>query len=237
MFNQKFEMPMRKSSVVIADDHPTFRFGLSAFISRYSTNCEVVADVSDGSEAYRLCNSLNPDILILDINFPKGGPSGYQVISKLRENTNPVKILVLTGDEFLDTNHVIKLGADMCLDKNTSIEEIITALDRLSIQSPSPLQRQTQKPPSFYQTTAPSSPQKLIEKLTRRELEVLSELGNGVTNNVIANKLGIDTRTVGNHLGSIYEKLELNGRGETIVFILQNKALVDDALGKSQRIP
>ncbi len=237
MYSQKIEGTIKRSTVIIADDHPTFRLGLSAFITRYSNNCEVVADVSDGSEAYRLCSKLAPDILILDLNFVKGGPSGSSVISKLRADANPVKILVLSGDEFLDPNRILKLGADKCLDKNTSVEEIITVLDKLSFEAPLSYQSQIPKLDLVNSTSPTSSPQKLVGKLTRRELEVIVELVDGSTNNTIANKLGIDTRTVGNHLHSIYDKLELKSRGETIVFTMQNKALVDAFLVKSQKNP
>src|SRR4051812_9226505 len=131
MLHQKIDLTIKKSNIIIADDHPAFRLGLSDLISRFSTNCQVIANVGDGSEAFKLCLKMNPDILVLDLNFAKGGPSGYTVISKLREVASPIKILVLTGDEFLDATHVINLGADMCLDKNAPIEEIISALDNL----------------------------------------------------------------------------------------------------------
>ncbi|OJV93779.1 MAG: hypothetical protein BGO39_15535 [Chloroflexi bacterium 54-19] len=236
MLHQKIDLTLKKNSIIIADDHPTFRLGLSDLISRFSTSCQVIANVGDGSEAFKLCLKMHPDILVLDLNFAKGGPSGYTVISKLREAGNQVKILVLSGDEFLDATHVINLGADMCLDKNAPIEEIVSTLDNLSQQfQPSLAQKQPSTITSSYQIASSSNPQKLLDKLTKRELEVLSELSTGASNNSIALKLSIDTRTVNNHLGSVYEKLELKNRSEAIVFVHQNKILVDEILIKSHK--
>lgn len=238
MYTQEIASTRGKCKVIIADDHPAFRFGLSTFIGRYSKNFEVIADASDGTEAYNLCNSLNPDILILDLNFASGGPNGFSVISKLRNNANPVKILVLSGDEFIDPSNVLNRGADMFLDKNASIEEIITGLNRLSSQSQNN-KVQAQLPesnPVIGQGSSHSNPRKSVERLTRRELEVLGELGLGCTNNTIATKLGIDTRTVGNHLSSIYVKLDSKSRNEAIVFAVQNKSLIETALANAQKI-
>src|SRR5690348_3369444 len=113
-----------KATVIIVDDHPGFRAGVTWFIERYSARCKVIAEAKNCVEAYKLYQELNPDILILDLNFLNGGPSGSSLISKLRDEGKTTKIVVLSGDEFLDSQAILELGADLCFDKGTNLEEV-----------------------------------------------------------------------------------------------------------------
>ncbi|HEX2911049.1 MAG TPA: response regulator transcription factor [Chloroflexia bacterium] len=226
--------------ILIADDHPGYRAGVVSFLKTYPDKYQIVGEASDGAEAYELCKQLKPDIVILDLNFPRGGPSGTEVIYKLQQDKLGIKIVVLTGDPFVSAKTFEEKDIAKYLDKTASFGSIIEALEELSSNKPyvrntkpEYLNYSEESQISFSEMDETVSSKEAIRELTNREIEVLIALTTGKSNNDIAQLLCVDTRTVGSHLRNIYSKLRLNNRTAAAIFAVQNKFLLETQLRKN----
>lgn len=205
--------------VFIADDHAVVREGLRALIST-EPGIEVVGEAADGGEAVVKVRSLQPDVILLDLVMPH--KSGIEAISEITRENPKARILVLTS--FADDDKVfpaIKAGALGYLLKDSSPQELLQAIRDVYQGEPSldptvalKLIRELKRP-----TDLPSA----AESLTEREMEVLSLVARGLTNQEIAKMLGISERTVRTHVGNILGKLHLANRTQAALYALREE--------------
>ena len=198
------EQPIR---LLIADDHPVVRDGLSGMFAA-DPDFSVVGEASDGSQALRLADALRPDVILMDLRMP--GMDGVTAIAELGRRGNPARVLVLTT---YDTDSyvlpAIKAGATGYLLKDAPRDELLRAVRAAaagqSVLAPSVATRLMNR----VRTPEP-------ELLSHRELEVLGLVAAGTTNREAAARLFISEATVKTHLLHIYAKLGVTDRAAAV---------------------
>ena len=200
--------------VLIADDHPVFRFGLRTLLKADPT-LEIVGEATNGKEAIAQTSELSPDVILMDLNMP--GMNGTQAIRRILTDHPEVHILVLTM--FDDDDSVfaaMRAGARGYLLKGVEGGEMLQAIHVVStgeaIFSPSIAQRLMQ----YFGASRPRGADQPFPDLTEREREVLAQIAQGYTNQAIAERLVITSKTVRNHISAIFSKLQVTSRLEAI---------------------
>jgi DNA-binding NarL/FixJ family response regulator len=202
--------PLEQIRVVIADDHPVARQGLSTILGSMD-DVKVVAEAADGEEALQLYHQHSPDILIVDLRMPK--KDGLQVVDELMSGRAPKpRILVITTyEDEEDIRRAVKAGARGYLVKAADYEEIEEAIRAVA---------------AGRSSFSAAITLKLVEavarpELSQRELEVLKFVASGRSNKEIGNILYISELTVKGHVRSILEKLDAKGRSEAIAIAVE----------------
>ncbi len=200
--------------VLLADDHAVVRAGIRQFLEQ-ANDLIVVAEADDGEMACDLIAQYVPDVAVLDIQMPKA--TGIEVTRWIRANHREVGVLVLTAyDDDPYVMAVLQAGANGYVLKTASPTSILQAVrdvhEGKSALDPAVTMRLMNQ--IAGRTTTDTMP---FEKLTERELEVLTLAGKGYTNKAIGMQLGISDRTVQGHLAKTYHKLDANSRTEAVM--------------------
>jgi DNA-binding NarL/FixJ family response regulator len=206
--------------LLVADDHPVVRDGLSSMFAR-DPEFEVLGEAADGAEAVRLAEALRPDVILMDLRMP--GMDGVSATRELAGRGSNARVLVLTT---YDTDsHVlpaIEAGATGYLLKDVPRDELLRAV-RAAARGEAVL--------------APSVAARLMSRvrsvgpgpLSRRELEVLQLVAAGATNREAAAKLFITEATIKSHLLNIYAKLGVRDRAAAVTEAFNRGLLVPNA--------
>ena len=195
--------------LLIADDHPIVRDGLSGMFSA-EPDVEVVGEAADGAEAVRLAGLLRPDVILMDLRMP--GMGGAAAIDELARRGSTARVLVLTTYDTDD--HVIsaiEAGATGYLLKDAPRAELLRAVQAAArgeaVLAPAVASRLMGRV---------RAPEPAAEPLSQRELEVLGLLSTGNANKEIAARLFISEATVKTHLLHIYAKLGVSDRAAAV---------------------
>ena len=210
----------RKTSIILADDHPVVRKALRNDLEK-EADFIVLAEASDGEEAVRLVSELKPDIVIMDIGMPK--INGIEATRRIKANYPDIIIMVLTVYD--DVEHILGIleaGADGYLTKNILVEDIIKSI-RSAVAGETVLSPQVFQHVLKYALRHSIKPLRLDTglKLTSRELEVLKLIAKGISNKEIATELNISSRTVKSHMVDIFRKLNVSSRTEAVISSLR----------------
>lgn len=193
------------SNLLLIDDHPVFRCGLTALIQA-EADLKVCGEAATAADALRLIQQLKPDMLILDLVLEQG--DGLQLLKHLRAQGSTLPILVMSMyDEQLFAERVIKAGANGYINKADAVSNVIHAIRRV-LQGRlylSDTMTETLLHNQFNQK--PNQTGNGEEKLSDRELEVYMMLGKGYTTKRIAKELNLSSKTVDSHKEHIKEKL------------------------------
>lgn len=200
--------------VLIADDHPMFRKGLRGLLESVA-GIEVVGEATDGEEAISLTEHLQPDVVLMDINMP--GVNGIEATRRILHVNPSVGVLVLTMYEDDDSVFAaMRAGARGYLLKGVDQAEVLRAINAVSngeaIFSPAIAHRLI-----HYFSTLEKTPSPVFPELTDREREVLTLIAQGNTNTAIAERLVLSSKTVRNHVSTIFSKLQVASRAEAII--------------------
>ncbi|GAE30384.1 response regulator transcription factor [Halalkalibacter hemicellulosilyticus] len=199
--------------VVLVDDHEMVRMGLSAFLSTQA-DIEVVGEASNGQLGVDLVLNEKPDVVLMDLVMET--MDGITATSSITEKLPNVKVIVLTS--FIDDEKVypvIEAGAFSYLLKTSSANEIATAI-RSAAKGEAIVEAQVTNKMMQRMRSAKEKP--LHESLTRREHEVLLLIGEGKSNQEIADALFIGIKTVKTHVSHILQKLMLEDRTQIAVY-------------------
>ena len=197
---------MEATRVVLADDHPMVRAGINNLLRR-AVDIVVVGEASNGAEAIRLVNDLDPDVLLLDIEMPV--LRGDEVARQLRDAGSPVRILALSAyDDKQYIRGMLSCGASGYLTKEEALETIVDAVRGVARGETGWVSHDVAQRMSCLN----EQDGKKKKVLTGRETEVLRLIGKEKTNQEIANELGISKKTVEKHLRSIFIKLNVSSR-------------------------
>ena len=193
--------------ILITDDHPVVREGLAGMLAG-QPDFEVIGLAADGEVAVNLYTSLQPDVVLMDLQLPK--LDGVGAIQAIRAANSAAHILVLTTyDSDADIVRAIEAGATGYLLKDTPREELFRAIRAVavgdSVLAPTVATR------VMSRMRAPAE-----EKLSAREIEVLELVAKGASNKEIGKSLSISVATVKTHLIHIYGKLGVRSRTEAV---------------------
>lgn len=201
-----------KIRVVLADDHAVVRAGIRQFLEQ-AGDIQVVGEASNGEMAVELIELMTPDVVVLDIQMPKG--TGIEVSREIRARRWPIGVLILTSyDDDPYISAVLKTGANGYVLKTASPVEIINAV-RDVYQGKSVLDA-TILPKVLAKIINPNLIP-IFETLTDREIEILTLVAKGLTNKVVGINLKISDRTVQGHIARIFGKLQANSRTEAVM--------------------
>jgi len=203
-------------NVGIIEDHKAYRKALAELLS-ISGNFKTVTQY-DSAEAALDNMSGQEKIILLDINLSK--MSGIEAITHLKKINSEVKIIMLTMLD--DDNTVLQAilnGADGYLLKKSPPQEILNAID-ICMQGGSPMTPGiATKVLQLFKKFVPQKNESY--RLTKREIEILDLLVNGLSNHQIADRLFISIETVRNHIRHIYEKLQVHSKSQAVVKALK----------------
>jgi DNA-binding NarL/FixJ family response regulator len=197
--------------VALADDHPMYRYGLTAVLEQ-AEGIEVVASVGDGSALSAAVRELSPDVVLTDLSMP--GLDGVAAITQLLGLRPELPILVLTMHE--DDAHVfaaLRAGARGYLVKGADGSEIVRAVHSVASGEAVYGGSVARRIVAFYSGRQVESPiARAFPDLTPREREVLELLAGGCRNHEIARRLGMSEKTVRNHVSQVLTKLQVPDR-------------------------
>ena len=212
-----------KSSILLIDDHPMLRNGVKQLINTIN-DFEVIGETGSGIEGVKLAQTLDPDIILLDINM--NDVSGLEILRYLREKNISARIIMFTvSDAKEDIVTALKTGADGYLLKDMEPENLLKALKDIS-EGKIIMDEAISHIILDYMrhsggTTTNQSHD--INLLTPREHEIFNLLVQGLSNKLIAKELDIVESTVKVHIKSIFKKLNFKSRMEMTVWYLQSK--------------
>jgi DNA-binding NarL/FixJ family response regulator len=207
--------------ILIADDHPVFRFGLRALLNAMP-DTEVVGEVTTGEEVLALAGSVGPDVILMDINMP--GVNGIEATRRIREANPDIRILMVTMLEDDSIFAAMRAGARGYVVKGAEPAEVLRAIravaDGEAIFSPAVAERLIHyfaTPPAAVGDPNPSAAAPIFPDLTEREREVLALIAQGLTNSAIADRLVLSPKTVRNYITEIFSKLQVADRAQAII--------------------
>jgi DNA-binding NarL/FixJ family response regulator len=199
--------------LVVADDHGIVREGLGALLSAHE-GYELVGTAATGAEAVRAAVTLHPDVLVMDIQMPDlGGIEATREISRVAPDVAVLMLTMFDDDESVFA--AMRAGARGYVLKGAAPENVVRAIAAVAageaIFGPGVARR------ALTYLSRPPTEQVAFPELTPREREVLELIASGLGNASIGSKLGLATATVGNHITSIFAKLQVASRAEAIV--------------------
>lgn len=198
-----------KIRIMVVDDHPLMRVGITAIINARS-DMIVVAQAGTGEEAVALFQRDKPEITLMDLRLP--GMSGVEAIAAIRAMSSHARFIVVTtydGDE--DIHRALEAGAQGYIIKGMPYQTLVDALQRVHAGG-------RFLPPPVTRALASRLPH---SDLSARELEVLHLLVGGNSNKDIAKLLGITEATVKSHVSTILMRLDVDDRTQAVVAALQ----------------
>ena len=204
-----------KIKVIIVDDHTVVRSGLGAVLDT-AESMELVGEAGDGEEAVRVCERLQPDVVLMDLQMPK--MDGVEATRIIHERWPQIHIIALTSykeKEYVEG--VLKAGATSYLLKNVSAEELVSAINKVVLDQPSLSPEAAQV---LIQTV--NEPSQPGIDLTDREREILALMVDGKSNSEISASIFITQATVKYHVSNILSKLGVSSRTEAVVVAMKN---------------
>ena len=212
-------------TILIVDDHALLRQGIRKVLE-FESDLSVIGEAGDGEEAVKMALELKPDVVLLDVNMPK--KNGLEVTKELRQLNSSSKIVLLTiHDDEHYVIEVIKAGATGYLLKDIDPGMLIKAIR--SVHGGDSFIYPTLARRLFYDagpSDKPSEPVRVRgsqDSLTVREVEVIKLIGQGLSNQEMAQKLYLSEKTVKNHLTNIFRKINVSDRTQAVIYAIRNK--------------
>jgi len=211
---------MKTVRILLVDDHEVVRLGLTTLLEDVP-GVSLVGEAGSGQEALQACDSLEPDLVILDIRLPD--QSGVEVCRQINARWPRIKVIILTS--YVSENLIaetILAGAAGYVRKQVGNEELLRAIEAVrndeALLDPQTTRRLLER----MRRTESHVEAQAFRYLSRRELEVLLLVSQGRNNREIAKLLAVSEKTVRNHVSSLLEKLNLSNRVELATYAVKH---------------
>jgi len=216
-----------RTRILIVDSHVLFRVGIAQILSKEG-DLEVVGEAEDARSAMDAALETSPNIILMDLALP--APGGIDATQKIKRELPSVSIIVFAGQEDEDALfEAIKAGAAAFVLKDINPHDLVSIIHRVSngeylindkvFSQPSVASRvlkEFRELAIYGQDAAP-----IFAPLSPREVEILDNIAQGMTNKQVAYTLSISEQTVKNHMSSILRKLSVNDRTQAVVYAMR----------------
>jgi DNA-binding NarL/FixJ family response regulator len=216
-----------RTEILLVDDHALFRVGMRNILER-EPDFEVVGEADDSRSAVDAAIATSPDIILMDLSLPS--PGGIETTSRIKRELPSTGIIVLAVEEDEDALFdAIKAGAAAFILKDVGPDDLVTIIRRVGqgeylindkvFSKPSVASRvlkEFRELAVYGQDAAP-----IFAPLSPREVEILDNIAQGMTNKQVAYALSISEQTVKNHMSSILRKLSVNDRTQAVVYAMR----------------
>jgi len=213
--------------ILIVDDHALFRVGIRNILER-EPDLEVVGEADDARSALDAAFATNPDVILMDLSLPS--PGGIEITQRTKRELPSSAIVVMSTEEDEDALfESIKAGAAAFVLKDIAPEDLVMVIRRVVageylindkvFSKPAVASRvlkEFRELAVYGQEAAP-----IFAPLSPREVEILDNIAQGMTNKQVAYALSISEQTVKNHMSSILRKLSVNDRTQAVVYAMR----------------
>lgn len=218
---------MEPIKVVIADDHTLFREGLKRILS-LEKDILVVGEAANGEDAVKLTERMRPDILLLDLKMPKG--DAIQQLWRVAENSPATKVMILTA--YAEKEHLLETArarARGYVLKGVSAPTLVEAIKKVHageiwVDRELPAGVEFERIAGSHAFDAGPPANETLQSLTKRELQILDLVAEGLTNEEIGKKVFISEKTVKTHLANIFDKLQVHNRFKAALLVIRGPA-------------
>jgi len=216
-----------KTTILLVDDHALFRVGMRNILEK-EPGMEIIGEAEDTRGAFDLSVQLSPDIILMDLSLPP--PGGIETTQRIKRELPSAGIIVLAVDEDEDALFdAIKAGAAAFILKDVSPDDLVAIIRRVAAGEylindkvfakpavASRVLKEFRELAIYGQEAAP-----IFAPLSPREVEILDNIAQGMTNKQVAYALSISEQTVKNHMSSILRKLSVNDRTQAVVYAMR----------------
>jgi DNA-binding NarL/FixJ family response regulator len=213
--------------ILIVDDHALFRVGIANILGR-EPDFEIVGEADDSRSAIDRAIETSPNVILMDLSLPS--PGGIETTQRIKRELPSTSIIVLAVSEDEDALFdAIKAGAAAFILKDVGPDDLVTIIRRVVsgeylindkvFAKPSVASRvlkEFRELAVYGQEAAP-----IFAPLSPREVEILDNIAQGMTNKQVAYALSISEQTVKNHMSSILRKLSVNDRTQAVVYAMR----------------
>jgi DNA-binding NarL/FixJ family response regulator len=217
----------KHTRIVLVDDHALFRLGMRHLLER-ETDLEVIGEAEDARSAIDMAVESNPDVVLMDLSLPS--PGGIEATQRIKRQLPTTAIIVLAAAEDEDSLFdAIKAGAAAFILKEVNPADLVAVIRRVAsgeylindkvFSRPAVASRvlkEFRELAIYGQEAAP-----IFAPLSPREVEILDNIAQGMTNKQVAYALSISEQTVKNHMSSILRKLSVNDRTQAVVYAMK----------------
>ncbi|HYK94587.1 MAG TPA: response regulator transcription factor [Candidatus Dormibacteraeota bacterium] len=216
-----------KIRILVVDDHALFRGGITNVLGR-ERDFDVVGEAADGRAAIEMAGVVSPGIVLMDLSLP--APGGLETTQRIRREFPATAVIVMAQDEDEESLFAsIKAGAAAFVIKDISPDDLVHVIRRVSqgeflindkvFSKPAVASRVLKefRELAVYGQEA----QPIFAPLSPREVEILDNIAQGMTNKQVAYALSISEQTVKNHMSSILRKLAVNDRTQAVVYAMR----------------
>ncbi len=212
--------------VLIADDHPLILEGLWSLLERQG-DLNLVGKATSGPEAVAAALELDPDVILMDVRMPE--LDGVEATRRIRAHSPHIRVIILTVyEDDASIFSAIKAGACGYMLKDIDTDQLVDSIRRAargeSLIHPAIAARVLEEFTRLTREEEQGSP-RLFEQLTKREVEILHLLAEGLSNKEIAYRISISEKTVKNHLSSIFSKLQVNDRMQALIYAFEHNLI------------
>jgi DNA-binding NarL/FixJ family response regulator len=216
-----------KTTILLVDDHALFRVGMRNILEK-EPGLEIIGEAEDTRGAFDLSVQLSPDIILMDLSLP--APGGIETTQRIKRELPSAGIIVLAVSEDEDALFdAIKAGAAAFILKDVAPDDLVTIIRRVAAGEylindkvfakpavASRVLKEFRELAIYGQEAAP-----IFAPLSPREVEILDNIAQGMTNKQVAYALSISEQTVKNHMSSILRKLSVNDRTQAVVYAMR----------------
>jgi DNA-binding NarL/FixJ family response regulator len=206
-------MPEKKK-ILVVEDHPIFRLGLSELINQ-EPDLFVCGEAVDASSAWMIIEQVQPDLIVADITLEKS--DGIELTREIHRRYRHIPVLILSmHDEFLYAERALHAGARGFIMKQEAMESVVEAIHQVLDGKVYLSDRVKEHILANLAVGSGIGAKAPIERLTDRELEIFRMIGKGLSTRDIADKLYLSVKTVGTHRERIKSKLNLKTANELV---------------------